>query len=471
MSEIFDAVVIGAGPAGLAAATLLAQQHANVVLLDEQAAPGGQIYRGLEAMTLHQPDLFDRLGPDFAQGDELLAKFRVSGATYRPGHSVWQIVAGTPHEVWASHAGGSSRVDAKCIVLATGAMERPVPIPGWTLPGVMGAGAVQALLKSAALAPEGLVLAGAGPLLYLLGTQCLAIGAKLTALLDTTPQDNRRAALWQLPGALRGMGPSYLLKGLSLKGRLRRSGVRLYRGVTELRAIGTAELTDVSFRCRGRTVWLSTDLLGLHEGVIPAQQVPRSLGCAFSWDGVQHCFRPRVDGWGQSSVAGVLIAGDGAGIGGARAAEFSGRIAAAEVLRQVGRVGADARDAMAATDLRARAAHLAIRPFLDRLYAPPAWVTRPADETVICRCEEITAGAVRAVVRQGCQGPNQAKSFLRVGMGPCQGRMCGPVVSEVLAQARGVELSGEDYFRVRPPLTPITVAALAGLASKPAAGG
>jgi bacterioferritin-associated ferredoxin len=96
-------------------------------------------------------------------------------------------------------------------------------------------------------------------------------------------------------------------------------------------------------------------------------------------------------------------------------------------------------------------------------------VTRPADETVICRCEEITAGAVRAVARQGCQGPNQAKSFLRVGMGPCQGRICGPVVSDVLAQARGVELGGEDYFRVRPPLTPLTVGGLAGLAQAPAA--
>ena len=467
MSGRFDAVIIGAGPAGLGAAIVLAERQVRVLLLDEQPAPGGQIYRAIETVTAYQAELFEKLGADYAQGDELVAKFRTCGAEYRPLRSVWQVVPGSdgvPHEIWVSHAGQSEVVQADNVVIATGAMERPVPVPGWTLPGVMTAGAVQVLLKSAALVAEGIVLVGSGPLLYLLGAQCAAAGARVTAVLDTTSRDNMRAALPGLARAMRGAGPGYLVKGLGLKARLRRAGVPVYGAVTDIKLLGGAAVTDVSFRSHGRAMWLSTTLVALHEGVIPAQQMARSIGCAFEWNRVQRYFEPAVDLWGNSSVAGILIAGDGAGIGGARASEFSGRAAAAEVLRRLGRVDEAGRDAMSAGDRRARQAHLAIRPFLDRLYAPPPWVLRPADDVTVCRCEEITAGTVRGVAAQGCQGPNQAKSFVRVGMGPCQGRMCGPVVSELFAEVRRESVVEVGYYRVRPPLKPITIGELAGVA-------
>ncbi|MCW3474089.1 FAD/NAD(P)-dependent oxidoreductase [Limobrevibacterium gyesilva] len=467
MTGAYDAVVIGAGPAGLAAATLLAERQARVVLVDEQPAPGGQIYRAVEGMTARQPELFEALGPDYAHGDELVTLFRTFGAEYRSQSTVWQISpadgSDAAHEVWLSRGGRSELLQARNVVVATGAMERPVPVPGWTLPGAMTAGAVQVMLKSAGVVPEGMVLAGSGPLLYLLAGQCLALGARITAVLDTTARANEQAALRHLPAALRGAGFGYLVKGLALKLRLRRAGVPIFRRVTDIALQGTSEVTDISFRSRGRPMWLSADLVALHEGVIPAQQITRSIGCVHDWDAVQHCFRACTDAWGNSSVDGVLVAGDGAGIGGARAAEHAGRIAAAEVLRRLGVADAAGRDALAAADLRGRAAHLAIRPFLDRLYAPPAAILRPADAVMVCRCEEVTAGAIRGVVQQGCLGPNQAKSFLRAGMGPCQGRMCGPVVSELIAEARGVGVEEVGYYRIRPPLKPITVGELAAL--------
>jgi hypothetical protein len=145
------------------------------------------------------------------------------------------------------------------------------------------------------------------------------------------------------------------------------------------------------------------------------------------------------------------------------AAEHAGRIAAAEALRHLGRLDAAGRDRLAAPDRAGLAAELAVRPLLDTMFPPPARVLRPADEVMVCRCEEVRAGAVRAVVGQGCLGPNQAKAFLRTGMGPCQGRLCGPVVSELIAEARGVGLDEVGYFRIRPPLKPITVAELAGV--------
>jgi NADPH-dependent 2,4-dienoyl-CoA reductase/sulfur reductase-like enzyme len=458
----WDAIVIGAGPAGLAAASVLAERGANALLIDEQPAPGGQIYRGIEQLAATRPGLLAVLGPDYAHGADLVQRFRASGAAYLPGSTVWQV---TPErEVWLSGAGRSARHDAKAILLATGAMERPVPVPGWTLPGVMTAGAVQILLKSSGLRADApLVLAGSGPLLYLLAQQCLAAGARLSAILDTTSAANERAALAHLPAAVVGGGLPYLRKGLQLRKAIAKGGVKWVRHVTKLRIEGTDAATAITFESKGRTERLPAALVALHEGVIPAQQMTRALGLDHPWDAVAQCFRPAVDAWGNSAIPGILVAGDSAGIGGARAAEHAGRLAGLEILRHLGRIDGAARDRLAASDRRGLAAHLAVRPFLDRLYAPPPDILRPADEVTICRCEEITAGAVRAVVAQGCQGPNQAKSFLRCGMGPCQGRLCGPTVTSVIAGALARPEAEVGYFRIRPPLKPVTLGELADM--------
>ncbi len=448
-------VVIGAGPAGLAAATLLAEQQVPVLLLDEQPAPGGQIYRNIEHATTKPA-----LGADYQYGAPLAARFRASGAAYQPGAQVWQV---TPRrEVWFSKGRHSQQVVADAIILATGAMERPVPVPGWTLPGVMTAGALQIMLKSSALVPdEPFVIAGSGPLLYLLAQQCLAAGARPVAVLDTTARANQRRALRFLPeAAARREGRAYLAKGLTMLAALRRSGAPRHRHVTDIRIDGVDSVTGITFRSAGVQHRIAARLVALHEGVVPAQQLPRSIGCDFAWDSVQRCFAPRLDAWGNSSIDGVLIAGDAGGIGGARAAEHAGRLAACEALRRLGRIDASRRDALAAGDQRARQAHLAIRRFLDVLYAPRDEILHPPDDVTVCRCEEIAAGAVRAVVRQGCLGPNQAKAFLRAGMGACQGRLCGPVVTELIAAERRVTPADVGYYRIRPPLKPITLGEL-----------
>ncbi|HTI82579.1 MAG TPA: NAD(P)/FAD-dependent oxidoreductase [Acetobacteraceae bacterium] len=458
-------VVIGAGPAGLAAATLLADQQVPVLLLDEQPAPGGQIYRNIERAAA-MPELLKALGRDYQLGTQLAQRFRASGAKYQPGTQVWQV---TPQrEVWFSQSGHSQQIRADAVILATGAMERPVPVPGWTLPGVITAGALQIMLKSSALVPdEPFVIAGSGPLLYLLVQQCLSAGARPAAVLDTTARENRRAALRHLPGAAStSEGRRYLAKGLAMLATLRRSGVPRYRHVTDIRIDGHDSVTGISFRADGAPHRVDARLVALHEGVIPAQQLPRSIGCDYVWDDVQRCFAPKLDAWGNSSIDGVLIAGDVGGIGGARAAEHAGRLTAYETLRRLGRIDGARRDALAAADQRARQSHLAIRRFLDVRYAPRNEILRPANDVTVCRCEEIVAGSVRAVVRQGCLGPNQAKAFLRAGMGACQGRLCGPVVTELIAAERGVPPEEVGYYRIRPPLKPITLGELVSAETK-----
>ena len=453
-----DAIVIGAGPAGLAAAALLAEQGADIVLLDEQAGPGGQIYRSIERKS---PALSRILGPDYAHGAGLAAALRASSVEYRPGTAVWQV---TPErEVWLTSGGKSALLSARAIIIATGALERPVPVPGWTLPGVMTAGAVQILLKTSGLVPEGLVLAGSGPLIYLLAAQCIAAGSPPVALIDTTSRENERAAIRFAPALLQREARRMVRKGLALKAAIRNAGIRTWRHATDICIEGDGKAERISFISSGQRRVVEAATVALHEGVIPHQQMTRAIGCAHEWDARQHCFRPVLDVWGNSSVAGILVAGDGGGIGGAVAAEHAGRIAALEVLHQLGRLAAAERDRRAAPYQRARAAQLALRPFLDALYAPREEILRPADDVIVCRCEEVTAGRIREAARQGAQGPNQAKSFLRAGMGPCQGRICGPVVTEILAGTLGRDPDTVGYYRIRPPLKPITIGELAAL--------
>ncbi len=467
----FDLAVIGSGPAGLAAAALAASRGLSTVLLDEQPEAGGQIYRAITDTPVRDRRV---LGPDYWCGAELLGPLRDSGAVHWPGTTVWSVArprdedaaaaagtSGRTLQIGLSRDGAASMLTVRHVLMATGALERPFPVPGWTLPGVMGAGAAQILLKTSGLAPSGRVaLAGTGPLLWLLAWQYLRAGVALDVILDTTPRANWRAALPLLPGFLRS---PYLGKGAKLLLEVRRK-VKVIDNVTALRAVGEGQLAAVVYR-RGdeEERSLAADTLLLHHGVVPNLNLANATGCAQQWDEGQRCWRPTTDNWGATSVEGVSLAGDGAGIGGAVAAEQAGRIAALDILRRLGRIDRAERDQAAIPHREGLERALRGRAFLDTLYRPSAAFRAPADDTIVCRCEEITAGAVREAVRLGCSGPNQAKSFLRCGMGPCQGRLCGPTVTEVIAAERGVSPAEVGYYRLRPPVKPITLAELAAL--------
>src|SRR5262249_38952760 len=190
------------------------------------------------------------------------------------------------------------------------------------------------------------------------------------------------------------------------------------------------------------------------------------------WDDQQLCWRPALDAWGQTSLPCVAVAGDGGGIFGAEAAALSGRLAALDAAMLLGRIAAAERDRPARPIRAALARDRAVRPFLDQLYRPPRQVMVPAgDEVVACRCEEVTVGQVRRAARLGAQGPNQLKAFTRCGMGPCQGRVCGPVVAALMADELGRPISEIGTFRPRAPFKPITVGALAEMESLDSEGG
>jgi NADPH-dependent 2,4-dienoyl-CoA reductase/sulfur reductase-like enzyme len=461
LKDSYELAVIGAGPAGLAAATLAARHGVETVLFDEQPAPGGQIYRGITETPLRRREI---LGEDYWRGDRLVAPFRASGALYVPGATVWSV--SREGEIGVSLGGAARLLQARRVIVATGALERPFPIPGWTLPGVMTAGGAQILLKSSALAASGkVVLAGTGPLLWLLAAQYLRAGIVPAALLDTTPRSSGRRALPHLPAFL---ASPYLRKGLRLLAEVRRR-VRVIGGVEELRAVGDDRLREIAYRARRSEHRLAADLLLLHQGIVPNVNLANAIGCEHAWDEVQLCFRPVLDEWGAATIDTVAIAGDGAGIGGAEAAAERGALATLDAAFRLGRIDRARRDGEAAPFRATLARYERGRAFLDRLYQPRAAHRIPQGDVLVCRCEEITARQIVDTVALGCLGPNQMKSFLRCGMGPCQGRLCGLTVTELIAQARGVEPAEIGYYRLRPPIKPITLEELAGLPKSEAA--
>ena len=458
-----DLLVVGAGPAGLAAATLAARHGVDTMLLDEQPSPGGQIYRAITTTPLQNRET---LGKDYWHGEALVKAFRRSHARYEPGATVWAVSRMTAQdsdrgfEVGYSVAGEARMLLARNIILATGAQERPFPIPGWTLPGVMTVGAAQTMFKTTGIVPgKRTVLAGCGPLLYLVAWQYMKAGVKIEALLDTTGAGGLTQALPHVWGFLRS---PYLAKGLKLVHEVR-AKARIIRGITALEAVGAGRLDHVRYTADGKSAELPCDQLLLHQGVIPNINLSQALGVDLRWSETMLCWEPAVDDWGNTNVAEVGIAGDGASITGALAAEHLGRLVALEACRQLGKIDQHTRDQEGETHRKALARAVLGRDFFDRLYLPPEQFRIPAGDTIVCRCEEVTAAQVRETVKLGCPGPNQMKSFLRCGMGPCQGRFCNTTVTEIIAQERGLAPQEIGHFRLRFPTKPLTLGELASL--------
>lgn len=457
--SMVDLAIVGAGPAGMGAAIEAAALGLSVTVLDEQPAPGGQVFRAVEAAS-GDPAL---QGEFATQGAALAREFRAAQEgggriDYRPSTTLWHLdkQAGL---LSVLHGGASSEIEARRVLLATGAQERPVPIPGWTLPGVMGMGAAQILLKIAGAVPQGpVVLAGQGPLTWLLAVQILRAGAGPVTLLETARGGAAGAGLRHLGGLWNGRG--LLLKGLALVREAKRLGLKVVRHVRGLRAEGEGRVERV--RWEGGS--LPCDTLLLHEGVIPSTHISRAIGLAHRWDLGQLCWRPVLDAWGATSHERIAIAGDGGGIGGWEAAVATGRLASLDAAQRLGRISGPERDRRAMPYRAALGAALSLRPFLDALYAPAPEVMAPRDDdTIVCRCEEITAGQVRLAARLGATGPNQAKAYLRTGMGPCQGRMCGTTVAALIAEERGISIEDAGTLRPRAPFKPMTVGELAAL--------
>lgn len=446
-------VVIGAGPAGARAAAALVEAGVRPVVIDEGRRDGGQIYRrqpegfrrsytalsGTEAdRARHLHETFDGLRPHI---------------DYLPETLVWNIRDGAVH---LANAQGASSVAFDALLVCTGATDRLMPVPGWQHAGTYSLGGAQVALKSQGCAVGArTVMLGTGPLLYLLAAQYVKAGATVAAVLDTSPASARLRALPQLLAK-----PGVLLKGAALLRSLRAAGVPLHRGVTPVRIDGDAELgvrgVHVNL-AHGTALHVETDAVAMGFHLRPETQVADLAGCAFDFDDALGQWVPCIDTDGRSSVPGVYLAGDGARVRGADAAESAGRLAALAAMRDLG-VTPKFDDSAKLRDALARFTRFAAG--LRTAFPWPAQHARQLpDDTVVCRCEGITAGQLRQVTLQaGATEANRAKAFSRVGMGRCQGRFCAHAGAEVMADALGVPVSAVGRLRGQAPVKPLPVA-------------
>jgi thioredoxin reductase len=464
MDTPYDVAVIGGGPAGLAAATLAARYALATVLFDEHDGPGGQRYGAPTASG----DARSEMRSVEAHDDEIAAAFRSSGATAVFDATVWMadrrddgsFAIGVTHG--APGARKTRLASARALIVATGAIARPFPIPGATLRGVVAAADADALLRDAKGMPKRrIVLAGNGPILWELAAEHLAAGAAIEALVVTTPRAQRWRALPRIWNVI--ASPDFV-RALALETRVRRR-IRVIRNATTLVARGRDQVETLEVETpRGMQI-LRADLLVLHQGIVPEVNFGSALGCAYRWNEAQACFEPVVDAWGGSTLAGVFFAGDAAGIAGQAAATARGQLAALAVANALGRIDSRARDVAAKRPRAALHSALRGRAFLDALHRPADAYRIPRGDTVVCRCEDVTAEHLLAMIRQGASGPNQIKAFTRCGMGPCQGRYCGLTVTELIARERKISPADAGCFRLRWPVKPISLSELAALPS------
>jgi len=451
MSAPLQPAIVGAGPAGIRAAQTLAKHGVRPVLIDEAARAGGQIYR-------RPPAHFSR-PPETLYGSEAARATAVHAAIddlqdridYRPDSLVWNVQdAGL--DVLHGPTQTTCTVPYGQLIVATGATDRVLPVPGWTLPGVYTLGGAQVALKFQGCAiGSRVVLAGTGPLLYLVAWQYAKAGVDVAAVLDTARFGDQLAAV---PAMLRQ--PAVFLKGVHYVAWLRAHGVPVRRGVRLLRMEGDERVRAVVWSEAGREHTLDCDAVGFGYALRSETQLADLLGCRFAFAPLHRAHLPERDAAGRSSVAGVYLAGDGAGIMGADAAEWAGELAALTLLADHGM----AIDTQRAELLQQRLARLTgFRAGLERAFPFPSdWAAQAPDELVVCRCENVTAGELRrGVADGGADEMNRLKALTRVGMGRCQGRMCGVAAAEILAHATGQPVQQVGRFRGQAPIKPIPI--------------
>jgi NADPH-dependent 2,4-dienoyl-CoA reductase/sulfur reductase-like enzyme len=401
----FDVVVVGAGPAGLTAACRAAECGKHVAMLDDNPLPGGQIWRGASKEAAAWMRRAERLGVEWMAGARVFD-------------------APEPQRLAVETFEGECRIGYRSLILATGARERFLPFPGWTLPNVMGAGGLQALAKSGLpIAGKRVVIAGSGPLLLAVARYMKTHAADVRLIAEQASQGAVTRFALRCP-------PRKLLQAIGLRAGL--VGIPYRTGCWPVSAQGKDRLESVTLRCGDRTWTEACDCLACGFGLIPNLELAELLGCRLSQSGVD------VDEFQETSEAGIFAAGEATGIGGLELSLVEGEIAGCAA-------GGNTDGAKAL--FGARSSHQRFAKALEEAFALRAELRDlPRPETFVCRCEDVTFERVRA-----CSNWREAKLHTRCGMGPCQGRICGGAVEFLL---------GWRVESVRPPVLPARVGSM-----------
>jgi thioredoxin reductase len=473
MSEQRDVAIVGAGPAGLGAAAVLREHGVEVTLLDEQLRAGGQILRQPPrtfAVERWLPaKLYDRVK------DALHAVDERTDIDWRLSSSVLGILPPSPyrtrehragHQLWVQGPSGCYFLQARTVLVAAGCYERPLAFPGWTLPGVMGAGAIQGFVKSQQLVPGNrFVLAGSHPLQLVVADQLLSAGADVAAVVFTQRMQRALTVLAH-PGVL-VRGSRQFLETARILRRLRRARIPVIFGASIMHAEGThsVERATIAMLDSDETRTLDCDRVGVCHGFLASSELPRQAGARVHWREDAGGWLVGHDEWFESSVPKLFVAGEVTGVAGADAALEKGRIAAAGILQTLGRIDAQQAARLVASARRRLASIERFASLLHELARPPQHLAdrTMTEEAILCRCESIRRGDFERQLRENPHvvSSDAAKLLTRVGMGLCQGRMCGDNAARTLARMRGLSAAEVGSFQAQSPVKPVLLGIVA----------
>jgi D-hydroxyproline dehydrogenase subunit alpha len=441
-----DVLVIGGGAGGLSAAIAARRAGASVALIDERAVPGGQYYK--------QASEGRPLDARQVEGARLVAEARESGAEIIAGSSVWGAFDGPLF--LAEHQGGALVANPKTAIVATGAYERPLIVPGWTLPGVMTTGAAQTLWRGFRTLPgRRIAICGSGPLNLQVALELANGGADVAMVAESAPTPFTRP-LTSL--ALIRANPRLAWQGLSMYRGLRGRGVPIEHRTELVRVDRARDRLAATFRNRsGQESTLDVDALCMNAGFEPQNEVLRLLGAGMRYDAeFGHLRTVRSENM-ETSVPGLFAVGDCAGLGGAPAARVEGHIAGVAAAAAAGYENT-IRISEYQRELRH---HRRFQALLWRLHDIAAKdIENLSDEVLICRCEEITAGRIRESIAQQPGHLGTLKRSTRAGMGRCQGRYCASALARTIANRSGTDVENTSFFAPRVPIKPVSIASI-----------
>ena len=465
-----EVAVVGAGPAGLSAAYTAARAGCAITLIDSYTQPGGQYYKQLPSQFRAQSP--GALHHRFGTAQRLMSALQADGnVSILTGTTVWSAQAPSVDDAITlyldDHTRGSE-LHAQCVVLAPGAFDRALPFPGWDLPGVMTAGAMQTLVKSQRVLPgRRIVLSGSGPFLLPVAAALAQAGAQVLGVYEATHP--RR---W-VRHTLQAWGhQDKLHEALDYAGILRKYRVPVKFGRAVIRAEGEGQVRRVAVArldagwkpIAGSERYVEVDALGVGYGFVPSTELAQLLGCVLRYDPLQAGFFVQHDASMESTHKGVFVAGEITGIGGSAVARPQGAIAGLAAARKLGRLTSERAHGAMARHVKELQHQQSFARLLHQLYpVHPGWIEWLAPNTVICRCEEVSYAKVKeAITRFVASDAKTVKSITRCGMGLCQGRVCGANVAAITSALSGRSLEEVGTLAARPIVKPVLLGTLSG---------
>lgn len=455
----YDVVIIGSGLSGIVAANNLADHNLNLLLLDENIHIGGQLLRKLPERlgsdTGYQPDKLKRIGFRFV--DRIKHnKIRILNRT--------KVLAVYPESVLLIEEDGKrvSTIETDIVLFATGAREKFLPFKGWTLPGVISTGAAQILMKTSGILPsKEILIGGSGVFLFAIAYEILKNNGRVLSVLEQNSMIDKLSLLSQFLHQFSKFSEGgrfvskIFLSGVPVRHRTR---IIEARGEKHLEKVVTVRMDRKGSVVEGSETIYNTNSLAIGYGFTPNIELPQLAGCELEYEGDKGGWIVKVKDDLETTVENMYAAGEITGIAGALKSINEGRISALSILNKLGKMSEDEFSRQLRPLKKERGHHLAFGKYFNSLCkTPEEAITSIPEETVICRCEDVRMGDIKKAILNGHTTTGAIKKATRIGMGACQGRICGPVLYDIVSAFTKISPNDIPLLSVRPPVKPVSI--------------